>query len=63
VCGGAELGTSGGLREAGLPADLVEPALARLAVAEAGLSKDDLRLLGDFKGMMKMEGVGHAAKK
>jgi periplasmic copper chaperone A len=63
VCGGAELGTSGGLREAGLPADLVEPALARLAEAEAGLSKEDLGLLGDFKGMMKMQGVGHPARK
>ena len=59
VCGGADLRTATGLREAGLPAELVEPALARLAEAESGLSKDDLGLLGDFKGMMKMEGVGH----
>ena len=59
VCGGAELRTSAGLRDAGLPRSLVEPALVRLAQAEATLSADDLRLLGDFKGMMKMEGVGH----
>ena len=62
VCGGADLRTAG-LREAGLPAELVEPALARLAEAEAGLSKEDLGLLGDFKGMMKMQGVGHPARK
>jgi hypothetical protein len=37
--------------------------LARLAEAEAGLSKEDLGLLGDFKGMMKMQGVGHPARK
>lgn len=63
VCGGADLRTSAGLREAGLPAELVEPALARLAEAEAGLSKEDLGLLGDFKGMMKMQGVGHPVRK
>ena len=57
------LGFAAALREAGLPAELVEPALARLAEAEAGLSKEDLGLLGDFKGMMKMQGVGHPARK
>jgi hypothetical protein len=30
--------------------------LARLAEAEAGLSKEDLGLLGDFKGMIVRKG-------
>lgn len=57
VCGGADLTTLKGLREAGLP-DLLGPAMVTaIGRAEASLTSEQLRLLGDFPGMLRMEGV------
>lgn len=63
VCGGNELASPAGLREVGLPAEFIETALARMAQAEAGLTAEERRLLGDFKGLLKMEGIGHPSAK
>jgi hypothetical protein len=57
VCGGADLTTLKGLREAGLP-DVLGPAMVTATGrAEASLTSEQLRLLGDFPGMLRMEGV------
>jgi hypothetical protein len=57
VCGGADLTTLKGLREAGLP-DVLGPAMVTaIGRAEASLTSGQLRLLGDFPGMLRMEGV------
>ena len=57
VCGGADLTTFKGLREAGLP-DVLGPAMVTATGrAEASLTSEQLRLLGDFPGMLRMEGV------
>lgn len=57
VCGGADLTTLKGLREAGLP-DVLGPAMVTaIGRAEASLTSEQLRLLGDFPGMLRMEGV------
>jgi hypothetical protein len=57
VCGGADLTTLKGLREAGLP-DVLGPAMVTaIGKAEASLTSEQLRLLGDFPGMLRMEGV------
>ena len=57
VCGGADLTTLKGLREAGLP-DVLGPAMVTATGrAEASLTSEQLRLLGDFPGMLRMGGV------
>jgi hypothetical protein len=57
VCGGADLATLKGLREAGLP-DVLGPAMVTaIGRAEASLTSEQLRLLGDFPGMLRMEGA------
>jgi len=57
VCGGADLTTLKGLREAGLP-DVLGPAMVTaIGKAEASLTSEQLRLLGDFPGMLRMGGV------
>lgn len=57
VCGGTDLTTLKGLREAGLP-DVLGPAIVTaIGKAEASLTSEQLRLLGDFPGMLRMEGV------
>lgn len=57
VCGGADLTTLKGLREAGLP-DVLGPAMVTaIGRAEASLTSEQLRLLGDFPGMLRMSGV------
>ncbi len=63
VCGGDELASPVGLREVGLPAEFIEMALVRMAQTEAGLTAEERRLLGDFKGVMKMEGLRHPSPK
>lgn len=59
VCGGEELRSPAGLREAGLPEALVQPMAQAVQASEASLPTDQRAMLGDFKGLMKMEGVGH----
>lgn len=59
VCGGEELRTAAGLREAGLPEALVQPMAQAVQASEASLPTDQRAMLGDFKGLMKMEGVRH----
>ena len=57
VCGGADLTTLKGLTSAGLP-DVLGPAMVTaIGRAEASLTSEQLRLLGDFPGMLRMEGV------
>jgi hypothetical protein len=57
VCGGADLTTLRGLREAGLPEGLGPAMVTAIGRAEASLTSEQLRLLGDFPGMLRMEGV------
>ena len=57
VCGGADLTTLKGLREAGLPEGLGPAMVTAIGRAEASLTSEQLRLLGDFPGMLRMEGV------
>ena len=57
VCGGADLTTLRGLREAGLPEGLGPALVTAIGRAEASLTSEQLRLLGDFPGMLRMEGV------
>jgi hypothetical protein len=57
VCGGADLTTLKGLREAGLPEGLRPAMVTAIGRAEASLTSEQLRLLGDFPGMLRMEGV------
>jgi hypothetical protein len=59
VCGGAGLTNPEGLVEAGLDRSLATQMAAAVRVSEASLSVEQHRLLGDFQGLMKMEGVGH----
>jgi hypothetical protein len=62
VCGGADLTTLRGLSEAGLPEALGPAMVTATGRAEASLTSEQLRLLGDFPGMLRMEGV-HAPPK
>jgi hypothetical protein len=57
VCGGADLTTLKGLREAGLPEGLGPAMVTAIGRAEVSLTSEQLRLLGDFPGMLRMEGV------
>ena len=57
VCGGADLTTLKGLREAGLPEGLGPAMVTATGRAEASLTSEQLRLLGDFPGMLRMGGV------
>jgi hypothetical protein len=57
VCGGADLTTLKGLREAGLPEGLGPAMLTAIGRAEVSLTSEQLRLLGDFPGMLRMGGV------
>ncbi len=57
VCGGADLTTLRGLSEAGLPEALGPAMVTAICRAEASLTSEQLRLLGDFPGMLRMEGV------
>jgi hypothetical protein len=59
VCGGEELRTPAGLREAGLPVALVEPMAQAVQASEDSLPTHQRAMLGDFKGLMKMDGAGH----
>ena len=63
VCGGEELRTAAGLREAGLPFALIEPMAQAVHASEASLPAPQRAMLGDFKGLMKMDGAGHAPPK
>jgi hypothetical protein len=63
VCGGEELRTSAGLREAGLPVALIEPMAQAVQASEASLPAPQRAMLGDFKGLMRMDGAGHAPPK
>ena len=63
VCGGEELRTSAGLREAGLPVALIEPMAQAVQASEASLPATQRAMLGDFKGLMMMDGAGHAPPK
>jgi hypothetical protein len=63
VCGGEELRTPDGLREAGLPDALIGPMAQAVQASEASLPAHLRATLGDFKGLMKMEGAGHAPPK
>lgn len=63
VCGGEELCSSAGLREAGLPSALTGTMAEAVRASEASLPTDQRAMLGDFKGLMKMEGVGHPPPK
>jgi hypothetical protein len=57
VCGGADLTTLRGLREAGLPEGLGPAMVTAIGRAEASLTSEQLSVLGDFPGMLRMEGV------
>ena len=59
VCSGDELLQPAGLRSAGLPADLADNMVDRLRQAEASLSSEQRARLGSFRGVLRMEGVGH----
>jgi hypothetical protein len=59
VCSGDELLQPAGLRSAGLPADLADNMVDRLLQAEASLSSEQRARLGSFRGVLRMEGVGH----
>lgn len=63
VCGGADLTTFKGLREAGLPEGLGPAMVTAIGRAEASLTSEQLRLLGDFPGMLRMEGVHSPPKR
>ena len=63
VCGGEELCSPAGLREAGLPFALVEPMAQAVQASEASLPAHQRATLGDFKGLMKMDGAGHSPTK
>lgn len=63
VCGGEELCSPAGLREAGLPFALVEPMAQAVQASEASLPAHQRATLGDFKGLMKMDGAGHSPPK
>lgn len=63
VCGGEELRTAAGLCEAGLPFALVEPMAQAVQASEASLPAHQRATLGDFKGLMKMDGAGHSPPK
>ena len=63
VCGGEELCSPAGLREAGLPVALIEPMARAVQASEASLPAHQRATLGDFKGLMKMGGAGHAPPK
>ena len=63
VCGGEELRTPAGLREAGLPDALLEPMADAVRSSEASLPAEQRSKLGDFKGQVKMGGAGHPPAK
>jgi len=63
VCGGEDLRTPVGLREAGLPVALIEPMARAVQASEALLPAYQRARLGDFKGPMKMDGAGHTPPK
>ena len=63
VCGGEELRSPAGLREAGLPSALTGTMTEAVRASEASLPANQRAMLGDFKGLMKMEGVGHPPPK